>query len=139
VKKVAIIVSRGSFNNLIQVATLIRALTASPEISVRVFFRDEAILKLTKERINHPNFSEAYRDLEEMTLVRLQAADFENLQTFLRDSKQHGHDVKFFACSSSMYMCGLKEEDLIPEIDAPMTLTDFLHQELLPADLVMTF
>ncbi|RMG46881.1 MAG: hypothetical protein D6723_16695 [Acidobacteria bacterium] len=138
-KKVAIIVSQGSFNNLIQVATLVRALTASPEISVRVFFRDEAILKLTKERVNHPNFSEAYRDLEEMVLVRLQAADFENLQTFLRDSKQHGQDVKFFACSSSMYMCGLKEEDLIPEIDAPMTLTDFLHRELLPADLVMTF
>ncbi|MBI3952212.1 MAG: DsrE family protein [Acidobacteria bacterium] len=138
-KKVAIIVSRGSFNNLFQVATLIRALTVSLDTSVRVFFRDEAILKVTKDQINQINFSDAYRGLEEETLARLRAADFENLQTFLRDSKEHGDDVKFFGCTSSMYMCGINEEDLIPEIDEPRTLTDFLLTEVSDADTVMTF
>lgn len=138
-KKVAILVSGGSFNNLFQVATLIRALTVSLDTSIRVFFRDEAILKLTRDRVNEINFSDAYRGLEEETLARLRAADFENLQTFLRDSKEHGDDVKFFGCASSMYMCGLKEEDLIPEIDAPMTLTEFLLEEVSAADVVMTF
>jgi len=138
-KKVAMIVSRGSFNDLVQVATLIRALTGSPDTAIRVFFRDEALLKLTKERVNETNFSDAYRGREEETLARLRAADFEDLQTFLRDSKEHGDDVKFFGCTSSMYMCGLHEEDLIPEIDAPRTLTDFLLAEVSDADTVMTF
>lgn len=138
-KKVAIIVSRGSFNNLVQVATLIRSLTSSPETAVRVFFRDEALLKLTKARIHETNFSEAYRGLEEHVLARLRAADFEDLQTFLRDAKEHGDEVTFLACASSMYMCGLHEEDLIPEIDALMTLTQFWREEVSDASTVMTF
>lgn len=138
-KKIAILVSRGSFNNLVQVATLIRALTAAPDTSVQVFFRDEALLKLTHNRVNEPNFSEAYLGLEEATLTRLYAADFENLQTFLREAKEHGDHVKFFACASSMFMCGIHEEDLIPEIDAPKTLTQFLSEEVNTADTVMTF
>lgn len=138
-KRVAVIVSGGTFNNLFQVATLVRALTVSLDTSIRVFFRDEAILKLTKNRVNEINFSEAYRGLEDETLARLRAADFENLQTFLRDSKEHGEDVKFYGCTSSMYMGGLTEDDLIPEIDAPMTLTEFLLQEVSTADVVMTF
>jgi shikimate kinase/peroxiredoxin family protein len=138
-KKVAIIVSRGSFNNLIQVATLIRVLTSSSDTSVRVFFRDEALLKLTKERIHETNFSEAYRGREEETLARLRAADFEDLQTFLREAKEHGDEVTFLACASSMYMCGLKREDLIPEIDALMTLTQFWLEEVSNASTVMTF
>lgn len=138
-KKVAIIVSRGSFNNLVQVATLIRAVTSSPDTVVRVFFRDEALLKLTRARIHETNFSEVYRGLEEQVLMRLRVADFQDLQTFLREAKEHGEAVTFFACASSMYMCGLKEEDLIPEIDAPMTLTDFWSAEVGDADVVMTF
>lgn len=138
-KKVAIIVAHGSFNSLFQVATLIRALTSSPDTSIRVFFRDEALVKLTKDRINELNFSDVYRRMEEEVLARLQAADFEDLHSFLRDSKQHGDDVQFFACASSMYMAGIKEVDLIPEIDSVRTLTSFILEEVSTADVVMTF
>jgi peroxiredoxin family protein len=139
VKKVAILVSGGSFNNIFQTATLIRALTVSLDTSIRVFFRDEALVKLTKERVNQINFSETYRGMEEEALERLRVADFEDLQSFLRDSKEHGDDVRFFACTSSMYMAGIKEEDLIPEIDSVRTLTEFLLEEVGDADVVMTF
>jgi predicted peroxiredoxin len=77
--------------------------------------------------------------MEEEALERLRVADFEDLQSFLRDSKEHGDDVRFFACTSSMYMAGIKEEDLIPEIDSVRTLTEFLLEEVSDANVVMTF
>jgi len=138
-KKVAIIVSNGSFNNLLQVSTLIRALTASLETSVRVFFRDEAVVKVTKTRINEVNLSDVVRPMEPEILRRLREAEFADLQSFLRDSKEHGDDVKLFACTSSMYMYGIREEDLIPEIDGARTLTDFLLEEVSDAEKVFTF
>lgn len=137
--KVAIIVSRGSFNNLIQVATLIRALTATPHRAVRVFFRDEALLKVTNSRINQINFSQAYQGIEEVVLARLQAADFQDLHTFLRDAKQHGDDVRFFACASSMFICGVHQQDLIAEIDAVCELREFLQSAVSDAEAVLTF
>jgi peroxiredoxin family protein len=138
-RKAAIIVSRGSFNNLFQVATLIRALTSSPDVSVRVFFRDEALVKLSTGSINELNFSEAYRGLEESVVERLRIADFDDLRGFLRDSKEHGDDVAFYACASSMYMIGRTKEDLIPEVDDIRDLTSFLHEEVMTSDVVMTF
>ncbi len=138
-KKVAIIVSNGSFNNLFQVSTLIRALTASLETSVRVFFRDEAVVKVTRQRINEMNLSDMGRPMESEILRRLREADFVDLQSFLRDSKEHGDDVRLFACTSSMYMYGVREEDLIPEIDGVRTLTDFLLEEVSDAEKVFTF
>jgi peroxiredoxin family protein len=137
--KVAVIVSLGTFNNLFQVSTLIRALTASAEAAVRVFFRDESVLKLRKDRINDVNFSDAVRGQEAQVLQRLREADFTDLQSFLRDSKEHGEDVKLFTCTSSMYMYGVREEDVIPEVDGPRTLTDFLLNEVSDADQVLTF
>ena len=138
-KKVAIIVSQGSFNNLFQVSTLIRALTASLDTVVRVFFRDESVVKLTKARINELNLSEGVREMHDQILPRMIEAGFSELQSFLRDSKEHGDNVRLFACTSSMYMYGVSEEDLIPEIDGPKTLTDFLHEEVSDADKVFTF
>ncbi|GBC82018.1 hypothetical protein HRbin10_01138 [bacterium HR10] len=138
-KKVAIIVSNGSFNNLFQVSTLIRALTASLETSVRVFFRDEAVVKVTRARINEVNLSDIVRPMEAEILRRLREADFVDLHSFLRDSKEHGDDVRLFACTSSMYMYGVREEDLIPEIDGARTLTDFLLEEVSDAEKVFTF
>ena len=45
--KLAVIVTRGSYNSLVSVCTLIMAAAVS-EISVRVFFRDEAVFSLTQ-------------------------------------------------------------------------------------------
>jgi len=43
VKTRGVIASRGSYNNLVQVATLLIA----SGVAVRVFFRDDAVLKVT--------------------------------------------------------------------------------------------
>ena len=138
-KKIAIIVSHGTFNNLIQVSTLLRALTAGLDVSIRVFFRDEALYKLTKGRINEPNFSELFRSQQKEFMEKLKAAEFVDLESFLKDSKEHGFDVKFFACASTMYIYGIKEEELSPILDEPRTLTTFLLEDVGEADTLMTF
>ena len=56
-KKLAGIVTRGSYNNLLQVCELVRiAATAGTQVSV--LFRDEAALKLTNEKVKELLFSD---------------------------------------------------------------------------------
>ena len=50
-KSLAIMVSGGSTNNLIQVLTLLMA-SVHGDLKVRVLFRDEAVYRLTPEKIN---------------------------------------------------------------------------------------
>ncbi len=138
-QKVAIIVSNGSFNNLVLLSTLIAGLVSAFDAKVRVFFRDEALLKLTKERIGEMNFSDAFKGLEEEALERLQRSDFVDLQSFLRHAKELGEDVKYYGCRSSLYIIGAAEADLIPEIDEVTSISRFLLEEFADADKVLTF
>ena len=136
--KLAVIVTRGAFNNLLQVATLVRTAGGAGH-TVRVLFRDEAVLKLTRQRINAVDLSPAYGGLEPEVIARLQAADFVDLASYLRECKEHGDDVRLFACTSSMYVAGVREEDLVDAIDAPKSLADFLQEDLADATHVLTF
>jgi peroxiredoxin family protein len=138
VARLAIIVTNGSFNNLVQVATLIRA-AAGAGMAVRVLFRDAALLSLRRDRIATLAFSPEFAGREAATLALLQAADFEDLPRFLRDAKEHGEDVKLYACTSSLYYCDTQLDELIPEIDGPRTLQAFLTEDLLGADAVLSF
>ena len=134
----AIIVTRGTFNNLVQVATLIRT-AAGDGTPVRVLFRDAALLAVRKDRIDAVEFSPEFEGREAVTLELLRAADFEDLQSFLRDAKEHGDDVRYYACTSSMYYCDTTMEDLIPEIDGPRPLATFLAEDVRAATTVLTF
>ncbi len=136
--RLAIIVTNGSFNNLVQVATLIRA-AAGAGMAVRVLFRDAALLSLRRDRIATLAFSPEFAGREAATLALLQDADFEDLPRFLRDAKEHGEDVKLYACTSSLYYCDTQLDELIPEIDGPRTLQAFLTEDLLGADAVLSF
>ncbi len=134
----AIIVTRGTFNNLVQVATLVRT-SAGDGTPVRVLFRDAALLAVRTDRINAVEFSPEFEGREAVTLELLRAADFEDLQSFLRDAKEHGDDVRYYACTSSMYYCNTQVEDLIPEIDGPRPLATFLAEDVRAATTVLTF
>ncbi|HLH25071.1 MAG TPA: hypothetical protein VK066_21330 [Chloroflexota bacterium] len=134
----AIIVTRGTFNNLIQVATLIRT-AAGDGTPVRVLFRDAALLAMRADRIGALRFSPEFAGREVETLDLLRAADFEDLQSFLRDAKEHGDDVRYYACTSSLYYCNTQVEDLIPEIDGPRPLAAFLTEDVRAAATVLTF
>ena len=133
----AIIVSGGRTNNLIQVLTVLMAAVDS-EIKARVFFRDEAIYRLTPAKINTLELSSAYAHDAAAVQQRLKKHDLVDLHKLCRDIKASG-DVKYYACSSSLAICGLKREDLIPEIDEVRGLPAFLLEDVAAADKVLTF
>lgn len=133
----AVVVSRGAFNNLVQVATLLMAAVASGAV-VRVFFRDEAVLRITREGARDMALSEAYRGREEEVLARLQRQGLDDLPALFAQIRETG-DARFWACSSSMAICGASAADLIPEIDGVRGLTAFLLEDAANADHVLTF
>jgi peroxiredoxin family protein len=137
-RRLALIVAGGSFNNLVQVATLIRA-AAGAGTAVRVLFRDAAILSLRRDRISSVSFSPEFAGREEATLALLEAADFQDLGEFLREAKEHGDDVKLYACTSSLYYCDTQPDELVPAIDAPRSLSAFLAEDVSAADTVLSF
>lgn len=136
-EKLAVIVSRGSHNSLVQVLTLIMAAVGS-EIAVRVFFRDEAVLKVTKAGAGDFNLSEAYRGREAATRERLAAQGLLDLPHLMREVKGLG-DVRLYVCSSSMAICGVGQEDLLDEMDEVRGIAAFLLEDVAEADRVLTF
>jgi len=132
----AVIASRGSFNSLVQVATLLMAAVGSG-LAVRVFFRDEAVLKVTKTGAGEINLSEVYRGREKGVLERLSAQELTDLPRLFREIREMG-DARFYACSSSMAICGVRAEDLLEGIEV-RGLTAFLLDEVATADRVLTF
>ncbi len=132
----AVIASRGSFNSLVQVVTLLMA-AAGSGLAVRVFFRDEAVLKVTKAGAGEINLSEIYRGQEREVRERLRAQELTDLAGLLAGIKESG-DVRLFACSSSMAICGVRAEDLLEGIEV-RGLTAFLLEDIAAADKVLTF
>ena len=135
-KSLAVIVSDGSTNNLVQVLTVLMAAVHSG-IKARVLFRDESLFRLTPAKINAMELSAAYAQ-ESGVQQRLKKLDLTDLHKLCRDIKASG-DVKYYACSSSMAVCGLKQEDLIKEIDEVRGLPAFLLEDVATADKVLTF
>ena len=136
-KSLAVIVSGGSTNNLIQVLTLLMASVHS-DIKSRVLFRDEAVVRLTPANINTLELSPAYGADPSAIRQRLAKLDVLDVHKLCRDIKASG-DVKYYACSSSMAIWGLKKEQLIPEVDEVRGLPAFLLEDVATADQVLTF
>ncbi|MSQ23591.1 MAG: hypothetical protein EXR58_03420 [Chloroflexi bacterium] len=116
----AITVSRGSSNNLFQVATLVRAATAL-EMSVRVLFQGPSAAKLMRNRINLSEWSAIYQKIEPQLNERLSAAEFSDLESFLRDAKEHGEDVAFWVSEQTVLSRNLHLEDLASFVDGAIS------------------
>ena len=136
-KSLAVIVSRGSTNNFIQVLTMLMAAVHS-DVKARVFFRDEAVYRLTPDRINALALSDGYAHDAAQVAQRLKKLDLADLRKLCADIKASG-DVKYYVCSSSLAICGLKQEDLISEVDEVRGLPSFLLEDVATADKVLTF
>ncbi len=136
-KRLAIIVARGELNSLVQVMTLLLAAVASG-IAVSVFFRDEAIFSLTREAARAPWLSAGYRGQEAAVRRRLADQGLDDIPDLMRQVKELGA-ARFYACSSSMAICGVEAGELVPEIDAVRGLTAFLLEDVATADRVLTF
>lgn len=136
-RELAIVVTRGSSNNLFQVATLVRAATAL-EMRVLVFFKEGAAGKLRRERVNVPDWAPTYARVEPQLIERLGAADFEDMERFLRDAKQHGNDVEFWVEAESLDREGIGLVDLVPLLDGALDEAAF-RQRATVAMATLTF
>ena len=135
-KSLAVIVSGGTTNDLIQVLTLLMA-AVHEDMKARVLFRDESVLRLTPGAINRQEFSGAYQRDADNVARRIAKLDLTDLHKLARDIKASG-DVKYYVCSSSLELSGLKKTDLIPEIDDIRGLPAFLSEDVAAADRVLT-
>ena len=136
-KSLAVIVSGGSTNQFVQVLTVLMA-AVHAEVRVRVLFRDEAVARLRPDRINRLEFSPGYAAEVAAVTQRMQQHDLTDLQKLCRDIKASG-DVKYYVCSSSLALWGLRQQDLVPEIDEVRGLPAFLLEDVAAADKVLTF
>ena len=135
-KSLAVLVSGGSTNNLIQVLTLLMAAVHS-DLQARVLFRDESVYRLTPARINRIELSDGYSH-DAGVSARLRKHELIDVHKLLKDIKASG-DVKYYVCSSSLAICGLTQNDLIPDIDEVRGLPAFLLEDIAAADKVLTF
>jgi peroxiredoxin family protein len=136
-KKLAVIVTRGSYNNLLQACELVR-IAAAAGAQVSVLFRDEAASKLTHEKVKDLVFSDAYKGRESKVRDMLRGRKRDHLPTILREIKETG-DVKFSICRDSLEYFELTVEQLLPELDEVQKAEAFWKEEIAQADQVLTF
>ena len=136
-RSLAVLVTRGTSNNLFQVATLVRAATALGA-RVDVLFRGDALAKLAADRVDVSEWAPVYASVQADLEGRLRAAEFVDMESFLRDAKQHGDEVRFWASAESLSDLGLDYRRLISLIDGAISMTDF-DEASHEADAILTF
>jgi peroxiredoxin family protein len=137
VKKIAVIITRGGWNNLFQACEWI-AFAAASGIEVSGYFRDEAAGRMTKTKIKELTMSPEFKGREGFVRELLKKEDKADLSKLMQTSKEKGN-VKFAVCTDSLKYFGVKVEELIPELDEVQTAEAFWKEAVLPADQVLTF
>ena len=136
-KKLAMIVTRGTYNNLLQACQLARIAVESGS-QVSVFFRDDAAGRLTYEKVKELTFSDAYRGRESKVREMLRERKLGDFQAILREIKDRG-DVKLSVCRDSLDYFEVNVQQLIPELDEVQKAESFWKEEVAKADQVLTF
>lgn len=136
-KKLAVIVTGGSYNNLLQACEWIRIAAASGA-QVSVLFRDEAASKLTHERLKQATFSDAYKGRESKVRDMLRERKRLDVPAVLREVKEAG-DVKLSICRETIEYFEITVDQLLPELDEVQKAEAFWKEAVMPADQVLTF
>ena len=136
-KKIAVIVTRGGFNNLLQACEWI-AIAGKQGMEVSGYFRDEAAGRMTNEKIKEMTMSLDYKGREAFVRDVLREEGKANLPDLLQQAKADGN-VKLAVCKDSIRYYDLRVEDLIAELDEVQTAEAFWKEAVLPADQVLTF
>ena len=136
-KKVAIIITRGGFNNLLQACEWM-SLAAASGMEVSGYFRDEAASRMSQTKIKEMTMSPDYRGREAAVRDLLRQEEKADLSKFLQKAKESGN-IKLSVCKDSLRYFDMRPEDLIPELDEVQTAEAFWKEAVLPADRVLTF
>ncbi len=136
-QKLAIIITRGDFNNILQTCEWI-TLAAASGIEVSGFFRDGAASRMSKIKIKELSLSSDYRGREATVRDILREENKVDLSELFQKAKESGN-VKLSACKDSLRYFSFKPEELIAELDEVQTAEAFWKEAVLPADQVWTF
>ena len=136
-KKVAVIITRGGFNNLLQACEWM-AVAAGSGIEVSGYFRDEAAGRMSQTKIKEMTMSADYRGREASVRDLLRQENKSDISKLLQNAKESGN-LKLSVCQDSLRYFAIKPEELIPELDEVQTAEAFWKEAVLPADQVLTF
>jgi peroxiredoxin family protein len=131
------IVTRGTYNNILQACQLAR-IAAESGTRVSILFRDEAVARLTVDKVHELTFTEAYRGREVKVRNLWKDRKLHDLSLLLREIKEKG-DAKFSICRDSIEYFDIPVEKLIPELDEVQRVEAFWKEAVANADQVLTF
>ncbi len=136
-KSLAVIVTHGAYNNLLQ-AYQFAKIAADAGTQVNMFFRDEAVAKLTKEKVLDMQLSAAYMGRESKVRDMYREQKLHDLPALFRSLKDAG-DVKLSVCRESIAYFEIEVECLIGELDEVQRAEAFWKEAVESADQVLTF
>lgn len=136
-KKLAIIITRNGYNNVVQACEWAK-LAAQAGWTVSLFFRDEAAARMSLAKCKELTMSEGYRGREARVRELFKKDNKADFAALLQEMKEAG-DVKISVCRESIKYFDLNVEDLIPELDEVQYAEAFWKEEVSTADQVLTF
>jgi peroxiredoxin family protein len=131
------IVTGGAYNNLLQACQLARIAVESGT-RVSLLFRDEAVARLTVDKVQELALTEGYRGREVKVRNLWKDRKLHDLPLLLRELKERG-DAKFSVCRDSLEYFDIPVQKLIPELDEVQRVDAFWKEEVAQADQVLTF
>jgi peroxiredoxin family protein len=123
-KKMAIIAHSGTMDKLYPVLMLASA-GAAMDVETHIFFTFWGLEALKKGGLDNAKLPGLMRLGTGMMKGRIKDAKVPPLTELLKMSKEMGN-LKLYACSTTMKLMKVKEEDLIPEVDAIVGAAAFL-------------
>lgn len=114
-KKLAIIAHGGTVDRLYPVFILASA-AAAMKMEIHVYFTFWGLRMLVKGSLEKAEMPGDYKHMEDQVKERLGEMKYPTPYEMLKRLKATGM-LKIYACSPTMEMMGIKEEDLIPEVD----------------------
>ncbi|MFX1598470.1 MAG: DsrE/DsrF/DrsH-like family protein [Promethearchaeota archaeon] len=133
-KKAAIIVQSGTIDKLFPVLSL-ASTAGAMDIETHMFFTFWGLPTLKKGGLDQAGFPAEAKHMEDFMKQRMKEAKMPSLYELLKMAKESGM-VKVYACNTTMELMGVKEEDLIPEVDTICGAATFL-KEAIDADITL--
>ncbi|RLI07859.1 hypothetical protein DRO42_07405 [Candidatus Bathyarchaeota archaeon] len=123
-KKMAIIVHSGTMDKLYP-AFMLASSASALDVETHLFFTFWGLSALKKGGLEAAKLPGLMRIGTGMMKGRIREAGVPTLSEMLAMCKESG-DVKIYACSTTMELMKIREEDLIPEVDEIVGATAFM-------------
>jgi peroxiredoxin family protein len=123
-RKIALIIHSGTLDKL-YCAFILGSTATSMDMEAHLYFTFWGLNALVKGGLEKASLPADYKDMEDQLKKKLREMNYPKPYDLLKRMKASGL-LKIYACSPTMKMFGIKEEDLIPEVDAIAGAAAFL-------------